>query len=155
MPTFTYKGLSAPEKKQRLERYMASIAPLRPRAAPDPYRVDKFDEEEEKEVKRAAMKEWRADREKAYKTELEQADAKMVFRKALRHSAATKPRITEEIVFEKGKPVTLDDNHWLTEKLTGMATSGKFPKSPQWDMGKLEAVAPKATTTKTATKAEE
>lgn len=117
MALYTYKGLTQPEKEALVKAHTAKLVPPEKRGQPAMYRIDKEDEEEVKEQKRARKAKWFKDREKEALAEVEKRDASMTL---IDTENADKP-----VVFEKGKAVEVADGTLLAKKLDSLCGVGR------------------------------
>ncbi len=102
MAQYVYKGLTEEEKKAVVSELMKGITPPEPRGQPAVYRIDKDDDEDVKEHKRALKAKWLKMREKETVEEVDARDKSM-----------TLLDIDKKVVFERGKPVEVlaEANH--------------------------------------------
>lgn len=114
MAQYVYKGLTEDEKKAVVAELLKGITPPEERGKPSRYRVDKDDEEEVKDAKRALKAKWLKMREKETVEEVDARDKSM-----------TLMDIDKKVVFEKGKPVEVLAGTDIAKRLDALCGAGK------------------------------
>lgn len=123
MVKFTYLGLTAEEKKQRLEKQCSQLNPPEKRGQEPFYHIDsQRDNEELKEEKKKRWKKWMDEQRRTIATGLDAVDAKMSF------IDPAFPGEDRPLVFEKNKTVSLPDDHPLVPKLRLLSVGVDQPK---------------------------
>ena len=127
MAQYVYKGLTEAEKKALVAETMKGITPPDPRGQPAVYRIDKDDDEEVKEHKRALKAKWLKMREKEIDAEVDARD-----------KSTTLMDNDKKVVFEKAKAVDVLDGSDLAKRLDALCGIGKKASNARRAWEKVE-----------------
>jgi len=129
MTQYVYKGLTEEEKKSITAALLKGITPPESRGQPSKYRIDKEDDEDVKDQKRALKAKWLKMREKETEAEVDARDKSM-----------TLLDIDKKVVFEKGKPVEILAGTDIAKRLDALCGVGKKNVTTRLSWEKLPEV---------------